>query len=83
MVKDWREEFDKRFPKQDILDSPIAGSLAKNLNAQKELIKSFIASLLQAEREEIEEIIKENGHQQEDGTVWCDMDKILSLIRNR
>lgn len=31
---------------------------------------------------ELEKKIKELGHQQDDDTIWCDMDEILTLISN-
>lgn len=38
---------------------------------------------LENQKRRIIEIIKENGHQQEDDTIWCNMDDIIPLITNK
>lgn len=48
---------------------------AENINFMKEqdwIIDWWVKNL--------KEIIKENGHQQEDDTIWCDMDELLKKI---
>jgi len=35
---------------------------------------------LDRQRQQIRQIIKECGHQQEDDTIWCDMDELLKKI---
>jgi len=35
---------------------------------------------LDIQRQQIRQIIKECGHQQEDDTIWCDMDELLKKI---
>ncbi len=45
-----------------------------------EPISDAIDKALTAQLDRLEEGIKELGHQQEDNTIWCDMDKTLALI---
>ncbi len=37
---------------------------------------------LERQKQQICQIIRECGHQQEDDTIWCDMDEILKKICN-
>lgn len=43
-------------------------------------IKAFIRSLLLAQKDELAEIVKEHGHQQDDDTIWCNMDEVLAAL---
>jgi hypothetical protein len=76
----WEEEFDRI--------CGFDGSWEKNLEYTKQqlAIKNLISNLLTEQREEIlgkvKEIIEENGHQQENDEIWCNMDTILDLIKN-
>lgn len=73
----WIEGFDILFPDAD----------GYEVNYDKKAILSFITSLIKEKEEVIEEeildIIKENGHQQENGTIWCDMDVLIKKIAAR
>ena len=46
----------------------------------EEILIETIAQALAEERERMREIIKEKGHQQEDGTIWVNMDDLLSSL---
>lgn len=37
---------------------------------------------LESQKAHICQIIKEHGHQQEDESVWCNMDELLDVIKN-
>jgi len=43
-------------------------------------IADLITQALAEDRERVREIIKEKGHQQEDGTIWVNMDDLLSSL---
>ena len=48
-------------------------------------IQPLAESIRQAEQKTLErviEIIKEKGQQQDDGTIWVDMDDLLKSIKN-
>ena len=45
---------------------------------RRDLLKSFISKLLQDQKEGIRKRIKELGHQQEDDTIWLNMDDLLT-----
>jgi hypothetical protein len=46
----------------------------------KATIEHNLNIAVQNERNRIMQIIKENGHQQEDNTIWVDMDELLKKI---
>lgn len=71
MVKDWR-----------------GGEDGFHLKCYKETCRcEEVESLLKEQRNsdlgQAIEIIKENGHQQDDDTIWCDIDKVIPLIRSK
>lgn len=43
-------------------------------------LETYIVIAWDAALKAVEEKIREAGHQQEDDTIWCDMDEILSAL---
>jgi len=48
----------------------------------KDFLTESIQQAVEEERVRIIEIIKEKGQQQDDGTIWVDMDDLLKSIKN-
>lgn len=46
----------------------------------KATLEHNIDTVIRNERHRILEIIRESGHQQEDDTIWCNMDEIIEKI---
>lgn len=63
-------EFDEKFPALMPRDSRIE-------------LKSFIQTLRTDDLQAVRELIKEHGHQQEDDTIWCNMDDLLKALLPR
>lgn len=55
-------------------------SLMRGLSYAEEELTSYIRSLLASQVAELRERVQELGHQQEDDTIWCDMDAVLTLL---
>ena len=73
------ERFDERFPptfRRDNKDWIELNSYAGTPQA----IKSFINQELLTQKQAILAIVEGEGHQQEDGTIWCNMDTIKNKI---
>ncbi len=49
----------------------------------KATIEHNINEAIKKERARVSQIIRENGHQQEDDTIWVDMDEVLKKINNQ
>lgn len=63
--QEWTEKFEKEFN-------------GGNIHLHK--VADFFYSLHLQEIEKIRERVKELGHQQEDDTIWCNMDDVLLAI---
>lgn len=48
--------------------------------AVKKAVAESITRAIEAREREIAEKVKELGHQQEDDTIWCNMDEVLALL---
>lgn len=71
------KEFTERFVREDgLLDKYSHDEILF-------FIDSLIDRTVQMTEERIVEIIRAVGHQQEDDTIWCDMDELISLITNK
>lgn len=46
----------------------------------EEWLFKLIDRTYRATKEEVREIIKEHGHQQDDDTIWCNMDDVLAAL---
>jgi len=46
----------------------------------KRHIENLLTQVRQEERERVVEIIEECGHQQDDDTIWCNMDELIKRI---
>ena len=59
-----------------------SGSYSDNwlYNKLSDLIASVREEAKDLERARIKEIIEAHGHQQEDDSIWCDMDKVIAAI---
>lgn len=77
MEPNWQKEFDEKFG----CGEADAGCDGCDSNFRlREKHKEFIRSLLLEQKKKAIEAIKELGHQQEDGTIWCDMDEALKRL---
>lgn len=84
----WEIEFDKKFVFVDHDGTKIVGLYSEESKVieywQDYKIKNFIKALVASAKreviEEVEEKIKELGHQQDDDTIWCNMDEILKVL---
>lgn len=50
--------------------------------AREDFTDALIFSTAQAVLDAVKEEIKETGHQQEDDTIWCNMDELLSRLEH-
>ena len=64
--KELREEFDIWYKEQ------------KEMNPY--IMREFFLSKFSAHSTELISKIKEIGHQQDDDTIWCEMDKVIEII---
>lgn len=73
--KNWEEEFEKYYAwTHGIGDGPV------RLKAITDFIHSLLASQRESLLEEASKKVKDTGHQQEDGTIWCNMDEVLMIL---
>ena len=78
------EEFDKYYfvDKNGYWDKDMGNPDAKSIKIF--LRNALLESQQEARRmayEDCREIVREHGHEQDDGTIWCDMDEILQIIK--
>lgn len=80
------ERFDEEFPHPDVRGIFEGGD---PYQMRRNAIKSFVQSEISravGERRKINileaiEIVEECGHQQDDDSIWCDMDEVIKKLK--
>jgi len=79
-LKKGMEEFDEKFLEKIKYVNYCLTEGEEMLDIQD--IKSHLTTTSLSLIESIEKMVEEKGHQQEDDTIWCDMDDLLTSLQS-